>query len=101
MYHKFLKIQKERVKKLAEKDSRVYIAKELFPPLQANQNQEVLIFMDNQSHILQSAREVLQIEIDGIAAVRDRLGESFVRLVEVCREKLDGGGKIVVTGIGK
>jgi arabinose-5-phosphate isomerase len=47
---------------------------------------------------LDTAREVLAIEIEGLTAVRDRLGEEFARalaLLAACR------GRVVVTGLGK
>ena len=47
---------------------------------------------------LKRAREVLQIEADSILALRDRLGDEFVRLVEMI---LALEGKVVVTGVGK
>ncbi|WP_035104276.1 KpsF/GutQ family sugar-phosphate isomerase [Desulfohalovibrio reitneri] len=43
-------------------------------------------------------REVIDIEIDGLRRVRDRLGESFARAVEMLG---DCPGRVVVTGIGK
>jgi arabinose-5-phosphate isomerase len=52
----------------------------------------------NKSAILRRAKEVLDIEATGIAALQDRLDDGFVRAVEVlygCR------GKVVVTGLGK
>lgn len=48
--------------------------------------------------ILDRARRVLEIEARGIADLKDRLGEEFVRAVEIlyaCK------GKVVVTGLGK
>lgn len=51
--------------------------------------------------ILRRAREVLQIEIDGLAKIRDDLGEPFARFVERCLQTLGEGGKIVFCGIGK
>ncbi len=52
----------------------------------------------NKTVILRRAKEVLKIEASGIAALQDRLGDGFVRAVELlhgCR------GKVVVTGLGK
>jgi len=51
--------------------------------------------------ILSRAREVLDIEIAGLARSRDALGTSFADAVERVLATLDNGGKIVVTGIGK
>lgn len=50
---------------------------------------------------LEKAREVLDIEIAGIAQVRDSLGDSFLELVETIIDLIAKGGKIVVTGVGK
>jgi arabinose-5-phosphate isomerase len=50
------------------------------------------------SEILQRAADVLRIEADGIAAIADRLDQSFVEAVEVLRQC---AGKVVVTGLGK
>lgn len=47
---------------------------------------------------IRRGREVLDIEMEGLASVRDRLGESFadaVRLLAACT------GRVAVTGIGK
>lgn len=48
--------------------------------------------------ILEQAKEVLQIEADGILGVRDRLDRNFVKMVDLvhqCR------GRVIMTGIGK
>lgn len=50
---------------------------------------------------IERAREVLDIEIEGLIAVRDNLDDSFNGLVDRCRHCLAGGGKLVLTGIGK
>ncbi|MFO7534951.1 MAG: KpsF/GutQ family sugar-phosphate isomerase [Kiritimatiellia bacterium] len=50
---------------------------------------------------LARAREIMQIEIDGLQKVSDRLGEGFEQAVKLLLECLGKGGKIVVTGIGK
>ena len=50
---------------------------------------------------LEKAREVLDIEIAGIAQIRDSLGDSFLELVETIIDLINNGGKIVVTGVGK
>jgi arabinose-5-phosphate isomerase len=54
--------------------------------------------MDN---IIRKAREVLDIEIKGLESVRDKLDVEFVSLVNTCIKILDGGGKIVLSGVGK
>lgn len=51
--------------------------------------------------IIERAREVFDIEIDGLKSVRDRLGDDFEALVKLCIETLDNGGKLVFSGIGK
>ncbi len=47
---------------------------------------------------IEAARQVLRIEEEGLAAVRERLGEEFVQAVEVI---LASPGRLVITGIGK
>ena len=47
---------------------------------------------------ISDAREVLDIEIEGLKAVRDRLGESFARALDLMTNCT---GRIVVTGLGK
>lgn len=51
--------------------------------------------------VIQSARRVLDTEIEGLQQVRDNLGAPFVELVALCLAALDRGGKLVLTGIGK
>lgn len=53
------------------------------------------------SEIIDRAREVFDIEMEGLALVRDGLGDGFRSLVEACRDILDGGGRIVLSGVGK
>lgn len=48
--------------------------------------------------VLERGRRTLQIEAQGIAALEERLGTSFV---EAVRRILDASGRVVVTGIGK
>lgn len=55
----------------------------------------------NEKAVIEKARQVFDIEIEGLAAVRDQLGDGFVKLVAACMETLDRNGKIVVTGVGK
>src|ERR1700720_799101 len=50
---------------------------------------------------LEKARRVLDIEIFELQRLRDRMGESFSRAVELIKEAVDGRGKIVVLGVGK
>jgi arabinose-5-phosphate isomerase len=47
---------------------------------------------------VEQAREVLNIEVDGIKAVRDRLGEEFEQAVAMI---MDCTSRVVITGIGK
>ena len=47
---------------------------------------------------IEIAKEVLQIEESGLAAVRERIGEEFVQAVEII---LASPGRLVITGIGK
>jgi arabinose-5-phosphate isomerase len=47
------------------------------------------------------ARRVLSIEIQELQSLSDRLGNEFVRAIGLIREVIDGGGKIVVLGVGK
>ena len=51
--------------------------------------------------ILERAREVFDVEIEGLVAVRDNLGESFEQLVHRCMDVINAGGKLVFTGVGK
>jgi arabinose-5-phosphate isomerase len=50
---------------------------------------------------VQRAREVIDIEMEGLAQVRDSLGDSFTDAVERMLVLLSRGGKIIVTGVGK
>jgi arabinose-5-phosphate isomerase len=52
-------------------------------------------------HHLKKAKRVLEIEIAALQRVRRRLGSSFLRAVHLMRQRLENGGKIIVTGIGK
>lgn len=54
--------------------------------------------MGGAADVTRKAREVLDIEIGGIAAARDRIGDAFVRAVDVMH---DCTGKVIVTGVGK
>ena len=51
-----------------------------------------------QTDWLAKAREVLDIEARGLAAVRDRLDDSFVRALEIMA---GCSGRVVITGLGK
>ena len=47
------------------------------------------------------AKEILDIEMAGLRSVRDALGLEFGRAIGLMLECLNGGHKIVVTGVGK
>ena len=53
------------------------------------------------SYILEKAKKVIDLELEGIRCIREQLGEEFEKLVNTCRVTLDKGGKIVISGIGK
>ncbi len=57
--------------------------------------------MNQAQQIIENAVNVLQIEIEGLEALKKQIGQDFVRLTEACLKSLENGGKIVVTGIGK
>ena len=57
--------------------------------------------MSEKRDALELAREVFDIEIEGVTALRDELGPSFAALVDRCAAAVDAGGKIVLTGVGK
>lgn len=57
--------------------------------------------MISAEHVITTAVEAMEIEVEGIHAVQKQIGDSFVRLVEQCIKTIDNGGKIVVSGIGK
>lgn len=50
---------------------------------------------------LKRAREVFDVEIEGLRKTRDSLGEGFVQTVDLMLECLERDGKIVVSGVGK
>ena len=52
----------------------------------------------NQKAILARAREVLNIEIEGLRSLLDRLDENFCKTIKLLGEC---NGKVVVTGMGK
>lgn len=47
---------------------------------------------------IEAAKEVLRIEEQGLAAVRERIGEEFVHAIETI---MTSSGRVVITGIGK
>ena len=54
-----------------------------------------------QAVILDTAKGVLETEIEGLLSVHDQLGKPFVELVHLCLATLNQGGKLVLTGVGK
>ena len=57
--------------------------------------------MSEKRTTLQIAREVFDIELEGITTLRDNLGGSFEELADRCALAIAAGGKIVLTGVGK
>ena len=56
---------------------------------------------DMDDEILARARDVLDIEIEGLQQARDALGEGFVAAVRLLLRILAQDGRLVVTGVGK
>jgi arabinose-5-phosphate isomerase len=50
---------------------------------------------------IERAREVFDVEIEGLKAVRDSIADSFVKTVELLSATVKGGGMVVVSGVGK
>ena len=50
---------------------------------------------------LARAREVFDVEIEGLRRVRASLGDAFTRTVALMLACVEAGGKVVVTGVGK
>lgn len=50
---------------------------------------------------IKRAREVFDVEINGLAAVRDSLGESFTKAIAMMLECVKRDGIVVVSGVGK
>lgn len=50
---------------------------------------------------LARAQDVLETEIQALQQVKSQLGEGFTRAVDMILDRLEQGGKIVVTGVGK
>ena len=57
--------------------------------------------MTAEEKIIAAAQEAIQIEIEGLNAIKTQIGTDFVRLVNACMETLEKNGKIVITGVGK
>lgn len=56
--------------------------------------------MDNVT-IISRAKQVMEIEIEGLRIAQGALGDGFIAAVHLITEILDKGGKIVITGVGK
>ena len=54
-----------------------------------------------QKDMIARAKEVFDIEIAGLEAVRDSLDSSFEELVVRCMQTIANGGKLIWTGVGK
>lgn len=57
--------------------------------------------MNSKRDVLDLAREVFDIELAGVTALRNSLNGDFAALVDRCAAAVDAGGKIVLTGVGK
>ena len=57
--------------------------------------------MADRATILACARRVFDVEIGGLKRTRDSLGDAFAATVDLMLKTIDGGGLIVVTGVGK
>ena len=55
----------------------------------------------NMSRILDCARQVIDVEIEGLHQLREELDSSFETAVSACLETVSSGGKLILTGIGK
>ena len=53
------------------------------------------------SRILDCARHVIDVEIEGLQQLRGELGEEFETVAGLCLETVGKGGKLILTGIGK
>src|SRR5689334_2119933 len=50
---------------------------------------------------LAKAGRVIDLEISELQRLRQRLGESFIRAVELIKTTVEGRGKVIVLGVGK
>jgi arabinose-5-phosphate isomerase len=50
---------------------------------------------------VEKAKRVLEIEIFELGRLRDRIGDEFVRAVELIRHTIESRGKVIVVGVGK
>jgi arabinose-5-phosphate isomerase len=56
---------------------------------------------DKMNSFIKRAKEVIDVEINGLETVRDNLDKNFETLVEKCAATVRSGGKLILTGIGK
>ena len=57
--------------------------------------------MADKAAIISKAQEVFDIEMEGIANLRTLLTNGFAELVQLCADTVNGGGKLIITGVGK
>ena len=50
---------------------------------------------------VEKAARVLELEISELQRLRQRLGESFIRAVDLIKATVEGRGKVIVLGVGK
>src|SRR4051812_28365267 len=55
--------------------------------------------VSDSEHFLALARDVLEIEAQAVSGLKERIGESFLRALELILGMK--GGRVVVTGMGK
>lgn len=55
----------------------------------------------SEHHFIGKARDVINIEIEGLQTIRDALDGGFTSMVKQCMNTLEKHGKLVITGIGK
>ncbi len=67
------------------------------------QNQQFMNFTakNSEKSVIQRAKAVFDVEIEGLRKVRDELGEPFLELTSLCLKILNNGGKLVFCGVGK
>ncbi len=53
------------------------------------------------NEMIERAKEVFAVEIEGLKRTRDSLGDSFVRAVKLILDTVADGGIVVVSGVGK
>ena len=58
------------------------------------------VIMENAAMIAR-AKQVMEIEIEGLRLAQGDLGEGFIKAVRLILKTLDNGGKIICTGVGK